>query len=89
MQVHTADSLLPQIRMFFKVARLGFKGYTGWCGEPGVGVIDGPCGCLVMSEPTDSDGLVRLTIGEREIHLDPSGKTTVATERCPMSRWET
>lgn len=89
MQVHTADSLLPQIRMFFKVARLGFKGYTGWCGEPGVNVAGGPCGCLTLSEPTDSDGLVRLTIGEREIHLDSAGKVMVEDERCPLGRWET
>ena len=87
MQVHTADSLIPQIRAFFKVARLGFKGYTGWCGEPGVRFEGGTCGCLCLSEPTDSDGLVRITIEEREIQLDSAGKTTVQFESCPLGRW--
>lgn len=85
MQVHAVDGLVGPVREVMSV-KLGFAAYTGWCGNPGE-KTDSTCGCVVLAEPEVSDGLVRLTIGNQDIHLNPAGKSTLESEQCPSLRW--
>jgi hypothetical protein len=61
-----------------------YRPRTAWCGEPGIEVPGGPCGCLVGVEAVRGEP-VDVTIRGKPIR--GAGRADSAGYGCPMGNW--